>query len=95
MSCYETIDLNGTVTPHYTGGVTINLTSVSDSGAGYVPPACAAGSSPHIGGGYRGAAHTSALSGSHPATSVAEPGTWLLLLIGIAALGVNRVRRTA
>jgi len=39
MSCYETVDSSGVITWHYTGDVTINLTS-ANTGAGYVPPAC-------------------------------------------------------
>jgi hypothetical protein len=37
-SCFETVD-NGVITRHYTGDVTIDLTS-ANTGAGYVPPAC-------------------------------------------------------
>ena len=40
MSCYQTIDSQGGITRHYTGDVTINLTSAGNGGANYVPPAC-------------------------------------------------------
>jgi hypothetical protein len=40
MSCYTTTDANGTVTRHYTGDVTMTMTSASTGGAGYTPPAC-------------------------------------------------------
>jgi hypothetical protein len=40
MSCYITTDANGAVTRHYTGDVTMTMTSASTGAAGYTPPAC-------------------------------------------------------
>jgi hypothetical protein len=41
MSCYTSIDpATGEVTHNYYGDVSINLTSASNGGAGYVAPTC-------------------------------------------------------
>ena len=40
MSCYTTYDANGNPVHNYFGDVTINITSASNGGAGYVAPAC-------------------------------------------------------
>jgi hypothetical protein len=40
MSCYITYDSNGNPIHNYTGDVTIDLTSASNGGAGYVAPGC-------------------------------------------------------
>jgi hypothetical protein len=40
MSCYTTYDANGNPIHNYTGNVTLDLTSASNGGAGYVAPAC-------------------------------------------------------
>jgi len=45
MSCYLTVDANGTITRNYVGDTTIQLTSANDGGSSYVPPVC--NSSPH------------------------------------------------
>src|SRR6516164_3609614 len=40
MSCYTTYDANGNPIHNYTGNVTLDLTSASNGGAGYVAPGC-------------------------------------------------------
>jgi len=45
MSCYLTIDANGTITRNYVGDASFQLTN-PDNYPSYVPPACN-GSAPH------------------------------------------------
>jgi len=80
MSCYETVDSQGVITRHYTGGVTMNLTSANTGGAGYVAPSCTdpPPANPLVTEQLASyTIHTSV--GSSPA-SVPEPGTAVLLV---------------
>ena len=89
-SCFTTIDpATGEVTHNFTGNVTIDLTSASNGGAGYVaptcndpPPATVTEQLPSF------TVHTSLSSSpvAAPELSIPEPGTFALLLFGILAL---------
>jgi hypothetical protein len=91
MSCYVTTDANGNPVHNYVGDVSVDLTSASDGGAGYLAPGC---NDPPPGNSLvvneQLPAYTIRTSVSGSPVSALEPGALALLAIGLVALGMNR-----
>jgi hypothetical protein len=98
MDCYTTYDANGNPIHNYVGDVTVDLTSASNGGAGFVAPSfndAPPGTPIVVQDTLPAYTMHPTVSGQSSPVSAPEPGALASLAIGGVALGMNRAYQRA